>query len=276
MTSDTLRFHVAFGLIVLLIVGCTTALWAQSPFTLEQVISSPFPNELVAATHGRRVAWVFNAKGVRNVWVADGPDFVHTARPVTHYSADDGQPIASLRLTPDGKIALYALGSELNDAQESANPESWTKGAKQQVFALDVDAKGKAAMPRLLGDMGCPEEGCEDIEISPDSKWALWSAKKKLWLASIDGKQQAKELASVRGAAVQPKWSPDGKHIAFVSQRDGHSFVAIYDIDGSSIRYLQPSVDKDSMPRWSPDGKSIVFVRIAGDEQKLPLIPAAA
>jgi len=273
MTSDTLRFHVAFGLMVLLILDCTTAVWAQSPFTLEQVISSPFPNELVAATHGSRVAWVFNAKGVRNVWVADGPDFVHTARPVTHYSADDGQPIASLRLTPNGKTALYALGSELNDAQESANPESWTKGAKQQVFALDVDAKRKAATPRLLGDMGCPVEDCEDIETSPDSKWVVWSAKKKLWLASIDGKQQAKELASVRGTAVQPKWSPDGKHIAFVSQRDGHSFVAIYDFDGSSVRYLLPSVDKDSMPRWSPDGKSIVFVRTAGEEQKLPLIP---
>jgi hypothetical protein len=36
----------------------------------------------------------------------------------------------------------------------------------------------------------------------------LWSAKKKLWLSSVDGKQQAKELASVRGAAVQPKWTP--------------------------------------------------------------------
>jgi len=267
MALAKLRFDIALGSILTF----TTAGLAQSSFTLEQVMSSPFPSELVAAKHGSRVAWVFDAKGVRNVWVADGPDFVHTARPVTHYSADDGQPIASLRLTPDGKSVLYARGSELNDAQESANPASWTKGAKQQVFALDVDAKG--AEPRLLGDMGCPEEDCEDIQISPDGNWAVWSAKKKLWLASVDGKQQAKELASVRGSAAQPKWSPDGKHIAFVSQRDGHSLIAIYDFGGESIRYLAPSVDKDSMPRWSPDGKWIVFVRTAGDEHKLPLIP---
>ena len=76
---------------------------AQAPFTLEQVLSSPFPTGLVAAEHGSRVAWIFDAKGVRNVWVADGPDFAKTARQVTHYNQDDGQPIASLRLTPDGR-----------------------------------------------------------------------------------------------------------------------------------------------------------------------------
>ena len=52
--------------------------WAQN-FTVEQVMSSPFPDNLTAASHGERIAWVFDAKGVRNVWVADGPDFRATA-----------------------------------------------------------------------------------------------------------------------------------------------------------------------------------------------------
>lgn len=270
MTIVKLRFQ----LMLTVVLVASAAAWAQAPFTLEQVLSSPFPSGLVAAMHGSRIAWVFDAKGVRNVWVADGPDFVRTARQLTHYRDDNGQPIASLRLTPDGKTALYALGSELNDAQESANPESWIKGAKQQVFAVDVDSKN--AEPRLLGDMACAEEGCEDIEISPDGKMAVWSTKKKLWLASVDGKQPAKELATVRGSSAEPKWSPDNKHVAFVSERDGHSLIAIYDFGGASIRYVAPSVDKDSMPRWSPDGKSLVFVRTPGDEHKLPLIPVRA
>ena len=260
----------------LLLLGFSLILWstvslAQPAFTLEQVLSSPFPTGLVAADHANRIAWIFNAKGVRNVWVADGPDYVRTARQISRYTADDGQPIASLRLTPDGKTAVYAVGSELNGEQESANPESVTKGTKQQVFAMDLDASG--ATPRLLGEMGCPEEDCENIQISPDGKWAVWSAKKKLWLAGVDGKQQAKELGVVRGTAVQPHWSPDSKRIAFVSQRDDHSLIAIYDFDGGSIRFLAPSVDKDSSPRWSLDGKWVVFVRAAGDQQKLPLIP---
>lgn len=266
MKIAKLRFH-----LVLAVLLTAAGAWAQTAFTLEQVLSSPFPDGLTAATRSSRIAWVFDAQGVRDVWVADGPDFTRTARQVTHYREDDGQPIASLRLTPDGKTVLYALGSELNDAQESANPLSWVKGAKQQVFAMDVDTKNTE--PRLLGDMGCSEEGCEDIEISPDGKWAVWPAKKKLWLASVDGKQQAKDLAVVRGESVEPKWSPDSKHIVFVSQREGHSLITIYDFGASSIRYVAPSVDKDSMPRWSPDGKSIVYVRTPGEEHKLPLIP---
>jgi dipeptidyl aminopeptidase/acylaminoacyl peptidase len=270
MPSIKVCSHIPLG-VPLFIASVYTLVLGQTPFTLEQILSSPFPSELVAATRGSRVAWVFDAKGVRNVWVADGPDFAHSARQVTQYHDDDGQPIASLRLTPDGKTVVYALGTELNDEKESANPESSTKGAKQQVYALDVDAH--EASPRLLGDLGCAEEGCEDIQISPDGKWAVWSAKNKLWLASVDGKQQAKELATVRGNAVEPKWSPDGNDVAFVSERDSHSLIAIYDFDKDFIRYLAPSVDKDSRPRWSPDGKWIVFLRTAGDEHKLPLIP---
>lgn len=264
------RSHRLSILLLSLVISIPCAL-AQSRFTLEQVMSFSFPTGLVAAEHGSRVAWVFDTKGVRNVWIADGPDFARSARQLTHYTADDGQPIASLRLTPDGKTVVFAVGTELNDAQESANPASWTTGAKQQVFAVDVD--DKHASPRLLGEMGCADEGCEDIEISPDGKWAVWSAKKKLWIASVDGKQQAKELATVHGDSSSPRWSPDGKHIAFVSDRGSHSLIAIYDFGGNAIRYLAPSVDKDSMPRWSPDGKSIVFVRTAGEEHKLPLIP---
>ena len=147
-------------------------LWAS--FTLEQVMSSPFPSDLVSAKNTGRVAWVFNAKGVRNVWVADAPNFA--ARQVTHYEFDDGQPIVSLRITSDGRTVLYARGSELNGAGQAADPDHSVHSPKQQVWAADVEGGN----PRLLGEMGCAaEEGCEDIEISPDGQLAIWAVKDK-------------------------------------------------------------------------------------------------
>src|SRR5262245_53411126 len=40
-------------------------------FTLEQILSSPFPSDLVASPIGERVAWVFGAQGKRKLWVAE-------------------------------------------------------------------------------------------------------------------------------------------------------------------------------------------------------------
>ncbi|MEO9078109.1 MAG: hypothetical protein ABI268_02245, partial [Rhodanobacter sp.] len=81
--------------LMLLSLTAPSAAWAQK-FTLDQAIDYPFPYGLTAATHGNRIAWVFNRRGSRNVWIADGPNF--SARQVTHYSGDDGMPITSLRL----------------------------------------------------------------------------------------------------------------------------------------------------------------------------------
>src|SRR5689334_17885431 len=72
---------------------CCAQTSAQS-FTLEQVMSSPFPSELVVSKRGDRLAWAFDAEGKRNIWVADGPAWA--ARQLTHYDADDGQELTDL------------------------------------------------------------------------------------------------------------------------------------------------------------------------------------
>jgi len=236
-------------------------------FTLDQVLSSPFPTGLVAASNASRIAWVFNAKGVRNVWVANGPDF--TARQVTHFSGDDGMPIASVRLTPDGRTIVFVRGTEINQAGRVAAPTNDLSPRKQMVFAQEVDGDS----PRALGEMGCGEEGCEDVELSPDGEFAVWAARKQLWIAPVSGATPAHQLTDLPGSCNEPRWSPDGHHIAFISDRGDHSFIGIYSFGYDSIRYVAPSVDRDGAPRWSPDGKQVAFLRIPGVEQKQPLIP---
>src|SRR2546425_9848862 len=92
----------------------------QRRFTLEQVISAPFPTELVAAPAGGAIGWVFDQNGARNVWTAAPPDY--KAGALTSYSADDGQEITELAWTPDARAVVYVRGGDANGKGEYPNP----------------------------------------------------------------------------------------------------------------------------------------------------------
>jgi TolB protein len=56
-----------------------------------------------------------------------------------------------------------------------------------------------------------------------------------------------------------PEWSPDGKQIAFVSERNGNPEIYLMNRDGSGVTRLTDRPGGDLAPAWSPDGKKIVF-----------------
>src|SRR5438128_133697 len=129
------------------------ALPAQQPaFTLEQVLSAPFPEELVAAPTGGAVAWVFNERGARNIWVASPPDYQGKA--VTTYTGDDGQEIGELRWTPDAKAIVYVRGGSANSRGEVPNPHSLPEGVEQDVWVVPL--AGGPTPPRRLGEGSSP------------------------------------------------------------------------------------------------------------------------
>jgi len=52
----------------------------------------------VASPKGNRLAWIFDAQGVRNIWVAEGPEF--KPRQLTSYMDDDGQELSEISFRP--------------------------------------------------------------------------------------------------------------------------------------------------------------------------------
>lgn len=57
-----------------------------------------------------------------------------------------------------------------------------------------------------------------------------------------------------------PSWSPDGRKIAFVSERDGNSEIYMMNADGSDVTRLTDHSADDWGASWSPDGRKIAFV----------------
>jgi dipeptidyl aminopeptidase/acylaminoacyl peptidase len=247
------------------LLGSAQIAWAQPDrFTIEQALSAPFCSELRAAPTGRKLAWIADIDGRRNIWIAEPSNSgAYASRQVTKYGDDDGQELSAPVWTPDAASIVYVRGGEVQGETHPVPNPSWLlQGAKQQVWA--VPANG--GEPRLLGEGHSP--------VSPDGKTVAYVSKGEIWTVRLnDATAKPEQLLVTRGNATALRWSPDGSRLAFVTDRGDHGFIAIYSFAGKSILYVDPSTDLDQAPAWSPDSKRIAFLRVPGDKNALLFVP---
>ena len=81
-----------------------------------------------------------------------------------------------------------------------------------------------------------------------------------IWLVNADGSGEPRKLTSSPKRDAHPRWSPDGKWLAFESSRDGEGQIWLLPVGGGEARKLTTLSTGAAQPVWSPDGKSIAFV----------------
>jgi len=238
---------------ILLVPAVAGAQAPQGPFTLSQVLSYPFPTDLVTAPGGAAAAWVLDERGVRNIWVAQASDW--TPKRVTDAKADDGQELTQVQLTPDGKTVIWVRGGD-HDANWDApppDPDHRPVAPKVQIWAAPV----AGGAPRVLAEGDAPV-------VSPRGDVVAFLKDGQIWSVPTDGSKPASQLVYARGDNGTVTWSPDGSRLAFVSDRGDHSFIAVFTDSTTPLLYLAPSTSRDVELAWSPDSRQIAFVRIPG------------
>jgi len=241
------------------ILAAASSLGAQtSKNTIAQYIGSAEPLEVTAAQKADRIAWIAYDRGMRNVFTAAAPDL----KPVrlTNFMEDDGTDLTAVSLSADGSIAIFVRGSAPNRVGWVANPSHDPDGAERAIWAARTTGGGAWR----LAEGSAPA-------VSPDGKWVLYVKDGQIYRV-----RTAKVPPTTRmdtggipfikewGTNGQPRWSPDGSKISFVSARENHSLIGIYDVKTRKVDFISPSVDCDGSPTWSPDSKQIAFMRRPG------------
>ncbi|MEP7381225.1 MAG: hypothetical protein ABI910_06025 [Gemmatimonadota bacterium] len=109
------------------------------------------------------------------------------------------------------------------------------------------------------------------VDVSPDGQRIVLDLLGDLYTIPMAG-GSATRLTSGMAHDAQPRWSPDGKRIAFISDRSGGNYVWVMSIDGRDTLQLSKTTDDMFVsPEWTPDGKYVAVTRSVTGAPKILL-----
>ena len=114
-----------------------------------------------------------------------------------------------------------------------------------------------------------------DPQLSPDGKWVAYTVStpslqdnrnvSRVWVAEV-ATGKTRQVTNGPGSDRQPRWSPDGKTLAFISTREGGAQVWVMPIAGGDARKVSSLADGASDPLWLPGGSGL----LVGSDIKWP------
>lgn len=107
-----------------------------------------------------------------------------------------------------------------------------------------------------------------DPQLSPDGKWVAYSITDtdkaanrrttQVYLVASSG-GEVRQITKEKASSSQPRWSPDGTKLAFISARDGAPQIWTMDAGGNNLKKISNVALGADNPVWSPDGKMLAF-----------------
>lgn len=215
--------------------------------------------------------WEVAAEGGHLQRILDDPGQVPTGG---HWTADS--KFFVLPIMRDGRIDLWAIREgPATLGAKPAEPIQLTSGPLdlfsavpsrdgRHIFAVGIlhrveilrhDAGTKSFVPFL------PGVHADSLAFSPDGQWVAYSTfpDRTLWRSRIDGSERM-QLTFPAMQALLPRWSPDGKIIAFAARAAGKPWK-IYAIPerGGLPQLLIEDQGQQANPSWSPDGNFLAY-----------------
>jgi len=108
------------------------------------------------------------------------------------------------------------------------------------------------------------------LDFSPDGRWITYvkMPDHTLWVSRVDG-TQARQLTAQTLHVELPRWSPDGRQIAFTADQPAKPWrIFIVPWTGGAVQEASHSSDNQGAPTWSPDGKSLSYANVRCQEAR--------